>query len=172
MLTVSSQTGCRKTSLVIFSKAESKPKLAELRGAVVELSAGTYSLGAQNDARVICRCLCGPRTCKLSNANRCLQCCSTDMIAALLPLQPYKHCAAGILSEKNTLLWCNHIFFQRFANPVDSFLTMFSRPPIWKIFLKKPVRNTVWLRWNLSLSSLLCDCFQAFFSTKALTICL
>lgn len=43
------------------------------------------------------------------------------MIALLLPLQPYEHCAAAILSEKNTLLWCNHIFSQCFANPIDSF---------------------------------------------------
>lgn len=117
-LTVSSQTGCRKTSMVTFSKAEAKPKLAELRGAVVELSVVPTPSGAQNHAHVICGCWYGSRTSKLSNENRrCLQWCCTDMIAVLLPLQPYKHCAAGILSEKNTLLWCNHISFPAFCKP-------------------------------------------------------
>lgn len=117
-LTVSSQTGCRKTSMVTFSKAEAEPKLAELRGAVVELSVVPTPSGAQNHAHVICRCWYRSRTCKWSNENRrCLQWCCTNMIAVLLPLQPYKHCAAGILSEKNTLLWCNHISFPAFCKP-------------------------------------------------------
>lgn len=82
----------------------------------------TYSLVGTEWCHVICRCLYGPRTCTLSNANRkYLQCCCTNMIAVLLPLQPYNHCAAAILSEKNTLLWCNHIFFQHFANPIHPF---------------------------------------------------
>lgn len=76
---------------------------------------------AQSDVHVTCRCLYGPRTCKVSNGNRNLPCCCTNMIAVLLPLQPCKHCAAAILSEKNTLLWCNHFFFQHFANPKDPF---------------------------------------------------
>lgn len=44
LVDVISQTGSRKTSSVTLNKAESKPKLAELRGAVAEQSAGTYYL--------------------------------------------------------------------------------------------------------------------------------
>lgn len=68
---------------------------------------------------VVCRCLYGPGPCKLSNANkRRLQCCCVNTIVVLLPVQPNKHWAAALSSEKNTDLVQSH-FFRYFAKPVE-----------------------------------------------------
>lgn len=144
-LTVSCQTGCRKTSMVTFSWIKAQAGWAQ----GCSCRAVSWYLLPR-----------GCRTMHMSSADVCMDqgpanCQMQIEVVCSDAAQTWWQCSSlsspastGLLPSYLRRIRCSGaitFLFHRFAKQTH-FLTMCSRPPIWKIFLKNPVRNMVWLR--------------------------